>query len=215
MLSGTDRGGIRDSLKEWSKRVNIPDSVLNDFIEIALSKANRSLRIPPLETFSVETISPTGYIAIPSNFIEAKELKILINNRTVILERKSIHEVDSVANVSGWDPHPTYFGRFGNFLRISPWSGDGTETLTMYYYNVIPAMTSDTDTNWFTDFAPECLLYGALTELSAYTRDSEGVSMWGAKFNESITTIQAVEDRAEWEGSTVAVTLAGSTRLGN
>jgi hypothetical protein len=214
MLTTTDRAGIRTSLKQWSQRRNIPDEVWNDFIELAISKANRALRIPPLEQFSSLDISDTGYMELPSNFVEAKELKIEINNITILLERKAINEVDDLYNLSNSNGNPCIFGRFGNYLRIAPWSGGDDSLADLYYYAAIPPMTTDSATNWFTEWAPEVLLYGGLSELASYTRDSEGVQMWEGKFRDSIDTLQAMEDRAEWRGSTIAVTLAGSTSIG-
>jgi hypothetical protein len=214
MLTTTDRAGIRTALKQWSQRRNILDEVWNDFIELALSKANRSLRIPPLEGYTTLAISDTGYMELPKDFVEAKELKIEINNITILLERKAINEVDDLYNTSNGGCNPYIFGRFGNYLRIAPWSGGDDSFASLYYYAAIPVMTTDSATNWFTEYAPEVLLYGGLSELASYTRDTEGVQLWDGKFRDSIDTLQAMEDRAEWRGSTIAVTLAGSTSIG-
>ncbi len=211
MLTTTNRGGIRASLKQWSQRKAIPDDVLNDFIEIALSTANRALRIPSLEAFQAIPLDANGYAQIPYNYIEAKELYVQVNGQNVLLERKAINEVDFVANANGVGGLPCFFGRFGDYFRVAPWNGE-TSVLNLYYYSVIPAMPDDEATNWFTLYAPEVLLYGALSELCNYTRDAEGIQIWSNKFTTAINTIQAVEDRAMWNGSTLAISLTGSTR---
>lgn len=214
MLTETDRGGIRASVYQWSQRKNIPEEVVNDFIELALSKATRALRIPPLEFFQSLPINEFGYVVLPFNFQEAKEVYIVVNGKNVLLERKAINEVDfwSTVNTGSFTGGPPcYFGRFGPNLRIAPFDGIAGQFLNLYYYNIIPPMTTDDTTNWFTLYAPEVLLYGALVELSNYSRDNEGVAMWTEKFNEAVNIIQGVEDRAEWRGSTIAVSLNGST----
>jgi hypothetical protein len=213
-MIGYNRLTVREVLKEWSQRRNIPDAIWDAFIELALNKANRALRIPPLETYSSLAISDTGYMELPSNFIEAKELKIEINNTTILLERKSINEVDDLYNTSNGGCNPYIFGRAGNHLRLAPWSGDSDSYANLYYYFALPRLTTDSATNWFLEFGPEIVLYGGMSELSSYTRDSEGVQLWDGKFRDSIDTLQAMEDRAEWRGSTIAVTLAGSTPHG-
>jgi hypothetical protein len=121
MLSGTDLKGIRDSIKQWSQRKNIDDAIIDDFIEIALSRANRMLRIPPLEAFSALPVDENGFAKIPSNFVEAKELQILINGKEYILDRKAISEVDYLSNSPSGQP-PCIFGRFGNYFRVAPWN---------------------------------------------------------------------------------------------
>jgi hypothetical protein len=211
MLTTTNRGGIRASVKQWSQRKSIPDEVLNDFIEIALSTATRALRIPPLEFFQSLPISANGYVELPYDFQEAKEVYLVINGKNVLLERKSINEVDWNMNASTGVSTPYFFGRFGNYLRIAPWNGSEDALLNLYYYKIIPPMPDDQATNWFTKYAPEVLLYGAMQELCNYTRDLDGMQIWKSKFDESIGIIQAVEDRAAWNGSTIGISLKGST----
>lgn len=209
MLTETNRGGIRASVYQWSQRKNIPEEVVNDFIEIALSRATRALRIPPLEYFQEIPISSEGYAQLPYDFQEAKEVYIVINGKNVLLERKAINEVDWNYNAS--PANPCYFGRFGNYLRVAPWNGSTDSVLRLYYYKIIPPMPDDNTTNWFTVYAPEVLLYGAMVELCNYTRDIDGMGVWNNKFSEAVNIIQGVEDRAEWRGSTVAISLRGST----
>ena len=208
MLTNTNRAGIRNSLKQWSQRRNIPDEVLNDFIELALSKANRALRIPPLEAVSSIPFDTNGYLALPSNFIEVKQLRVTLNDKNIILERKHIDEVDYLAGRLEGDP--CYFGRFGNYFRVAPYDSSITDA-TLYYWYAIPPMPDDTTTNWFTQYAPEVLLYGALQELADYTKDGERSAQWAAKFNEAISILQAMEDRAAWSGSTIGIRLGGSS----
>jgi hypothetical protein len=210
MLTETDKAGIRASVYQWSQRKSIPSAVIDDFIEIALSRATRALRIPPLEFFQTIPITAEGYAELPFDFMEAKEVYVVVNGKNVLLERKAINEVDWTFTASDGNC-PVYFGRFGNALRVAPWKLGSESTLKLYYYKIIPPMKTDDASNWFTLYAPEVLLYGALVELCNYTRDSEGMAIWNSKFNEAVNIIQGVEDRAEWRGSTVAVSLRGST----
>jgi hypothetical protein len=204
MLSDTNRGGIRESIKQWSQRQNIPDDVLNDFIEIALNKANRALRIPPLESYQAILVSDTGYIELPSDYIEVKELKIPYGNDVLQLQRSSIHDADELGNTTGTIPR--YFGRFGNFFRIAPWTLGDEVLAELYYYRALPPLLEDTSFNWFTQYSPETLLYGSLAELGFYTRDPQFGASWSEKFENGINLLQGVEDKAEWSGSTIAVT---------
>ena len=212
MLSDTNKLGIRNSIKQWSQRKNIPDDVLDDFIEISLSKSNRALRIPPLETVAPIPVDANGILAIPNNYIEVKELSVPLRGINYPLERKAIHEVDVKNTESG---SPCFFARQGNTFQISPWNLGDEELAYLYYWFALPPLIEDTDTNWFTLYSPDTLLYGALSELSDYTRDSEGTQLWTGKWTESINILQAVEDGAEWAGSTLGLSLAGSTRPRN
>ena len=203
---------LRADIKQWSQRKNIPESVLNSFIEIALSRANWALRIPSLEAYAAVVVSDTGYAQIPKDFIELKELSLPVGSYTKVLDRKSVAEVDSVSNFSGGGAYPEIFGRYGNYFKIAPWSLGEDEYVNLYYYAALPQLIDDSDTNWFTDWAPNLLLYGALAELCDYTRDTEGSQLWAGKFTNEINIVQAVEDKAQWSGSSLAVTATGSIK---
>lgn len=201
------RGEIRDAIKEYSQRKNIPVATMNTFIELALSKCNRMLRIPPLEAYTSPVVSTDGYFSIPDDYLEVKELSLDIAGNRTILERKSINEVNYMYSRVGGDP--CIFGRIGNQFRIAPWGLEDT-TVGLYYFNVIPKMVDDNQSNWITTYAPELLLYGGLAELSKYVRDDEGVQRWGSQFTEAVNILQGVEDRSEWRGSSIGVSIDGS-----
>lgn len=199
------------AVKEWSQRKNISDSTVSLFLEAALSRANWALRIPPLEVFYETEINEGGYFEVPGDFLEAKSVSYISGDTAYILDRKTISEVDSLANFNDTgDGIPKIFGRAGEYFRLAPWSGEVGERVTLYYYSALPPLNTGNPTNWFSEFAPTILIYGALSELSDYARDTEGSSLWKARFTEEVNILQAVEDKAQWAGSTLAVTPTGS-----
>lgn len=199
---------IRTAVKAWSQRKNIPDATIDDFINIAATRAVRSLRIPPMEKVVDILIDDDGYVPIPVDFIEAIEMVIVRNGNNIILERKSIHEIDSRYNDS--PDTPCYFSRLRENFRLSPYDNPSdTDTVSLYYYATFPPLTADEDCNWVTGNASDLVLYGALSELAAYTRDEESEARWIRKFNEEINRLQGIEDRAAWRGSDIGVTIGG------
>lgn len=199
------------AVKEWSQRKNISDSTISIFLEAALSRANWALRIPPLEAQKLSLINAGGYIEVPPDFVEMKSISVTIDDVVYILDRKSISEVDSLAGFNATsDGIPSLFARIGNYFRIAPWSGVEGEYATLYYYAALPPLSLNNTSNWFSEFAPTVLIYGALSELSDYSRDTEGSQLWKARFTEEVNILQAVEDKAQWTGSTLAITPTGS-----
>ena len=204
---------LRADIKQWSQRKNIPDEAIDSFIEMALSRANWALRIPPLEGAASMSISETGYIQIPTDFLEMKELGVQIGSVNKILDRKSFNEVDSISNLSmAAGALPEVFGRYGNYFKIAPWNLGGDYNANLYYHRAEPSLVEADDVNWFTQFAPQVLLYGGMAELCDYTRDTEGAMMWKSKFENEINILQAVEDKAAWAGSSLAVSMGGSIK---
>ena len=157
-------------------------------------------------------ISATGYIRIPTDFLEMKELGVQIGRVNKILDRKTFNEVDSISN-SDRTGLPEVFGRYGNYFKIAPWNLGDKYNANLFYYRAESPLSVDNPTNWFTDWAPQLLLYGALAELCEYTRDTEGSMMWKSKFENEINILQAVEEKAAWAGSSLAVSANGSIKL--
>lgn len=210
MALTTNRGNVRTKLREYSQRRNISDATMNTFIELAQSKANRALRIPPLESYTIASVDENGYFDIPADYIEAKELRVTRNNQTIVLDRKSINEVNTVFTRERGGC-PRIFGRFGTSFRIAPWDNPEDDEVILYYYYALPELTNDTDTNWFTQFAVEILIYGGMAELSNYIRDEEGAARWTSQANEAINILQSMEDRSAWSGNSPSISLGGST----
>jgi hypothetical protein len=199
------------AVKEWSQRKNIPDSTISLFLEAALSRANWALRIPPLEVYLETPINEGGYFEVPGDFLEAKSVSVFLGGNQYILDRKEISAVDSLANFNAeGDGIPKIFARAGNYFRLAPWSGEVGEYATLYYYAALQPLSVNNPTNWFSEFASTVLIYGALSELSDYARDTEGSQLWKARFQEEVNILQAVEDKAQWAGSTLAITPTGS-----
>tara|TARA_R110000851_G_scaffold31058_1_gene84291 strand:- start:525 stop:944 length:420 start_codon:yes stop_codon:yes gene_type:complete len=124
--------------------------------------------------------------------------------RRVSLNRKDVAYIQQHA--SGPKGCPLYFARQGFDLQLAPIPTDiSTSSLELYYYASIQPLTEDTDVNWFTEDAPEVLLYGALTELSLYLRDEIGAGQWEAKFQNHSNEIQNMEDTSMWSGGTLSI----------
>ena len=213
-IVGADLGTMRASIKQWSQRKSIPDAVLNDFINIAVTRATRALRIPPMEKSVTQLVDASGYFDIPSDFIEVIEVVSVRSDQNIILERKAIHEVDYMNNLS--PARPKFFGRYKGSFRVGPYDspaftvGVDQDTVDMYYYATFAALIDDTDCNWLISNAGDLILYGAMSELSSYTRDDEGEQRWTAKYSQEVQLLQGIEDRSAWQGGTLGISLAGS-----
>lgn len=193
---------LRTRVKDWANRSDISNGTIDDFINTALDRAVRILRLPVLEATATLTVLDGGIAILPNDYLEAKELTVDYSGRTIGLERKDINFVDKQAsNAAG---APKYFARKQNKLKIAPAPQSGS-TVDLYYYYSPDSLVEDTDTNWFVKFGNDMLLYGALVELSLYIKNPEEAVQWEAKFGAAARDIQAMADNAEWSGSTITI----------
>lgn len=192
-------GELRTLVKDWSNRTDISNSVIDSFINIAQDRANRILRLPILEGFSTISVS-NNTLLLPNDYLEAKSLVVTVNGKAVELERKDLAFVTKQQNNQG---NPKYFARKQSKFVIAPDSD--VSSADLYYYYVAADLVNDADTNWFVEHGTDLLLYGALSELSLYTKNTEDALQWEAKFKATAQDIMRMADDADWSGSTIGI----------
>lgn len=63
-------------------------------------------------------------------------------------------------------------------------------------YNEQPVYLDDnTQTNWFTEYAPDALLYGSLLEAQPFLKNEEMITVWDQFYNRSIAAINGEDLR--------------------
>jgi hypothetical protein len=62
------------------------------------------------------------------------------------------------------------------------------------YYERLQPLDSSNQTNWFTVYAPQALLYGTLLQAMPFLKNDERVQLWQALYQQSMDVLVA-EDR--------------------
>ena len=203
-MASQNLADLRDRVRDWSNRRDLTDELLNDVINVAQARLNRTLRLPVLEAEATIMIENENQVLLPRDYLEAIQLEVEVAGRTISLERKDIQEVEELAAQSTGTP--CFFGRRGPNLVLAPKPANVTEA-TLYYYIALQPLVLDGDSNWFLLDLPEALLYGALTEISLYLRDEIGAAQWEAKFQNAAREAQRMADEAQWSGGPLAISL--------
>jgi hypothetical protein len=73
-------------------------------------------------------------------------------------------------------------------------------TFEVLYYERIQPLDSSNQTNWFTIYAPQALLYGTLLQAMPFLKNDERIPMWQAQYDAIMQTlkqedIQRIGDR--------------------
>ena len=64
-------------------------------------------------------------------------------------------------------------------------------TFEVLYYERIQPLDSSNQTNWFTIYAPQALLYGSLLQAMPFLKNDERMAMWQAQYDKIIGTLKA------------------------
>jgi hypothetical protein len=110
--------------------------------------------------------------------------------RQPVLLRKYeyLREYNPNATVTGV---PAYFGDYDyTHWLVAPTPAVAYEFEVLYYERIQP-LDSSNQTNWFTIYAPQALLYGSLLQAMPYIKNDERSMMWKANYDQIMQTLKA------------------------
>lgn len=181
-MSLTSYNGLIASLEAWLNRTDLT-ALLPDFIALNEARLNRLLRVPAMEGTATYSNS-TGTQALPVDYLAAREIKIdgLVANA---MSPQQLHEQYQYTSAGT----PVAYTITGTSLVLAPVPGSAV-TITMDYYQRIPALTSVNTSNWLLTSYPDAYLYGTLAIAAAHLRDDENAANWKGAWDEVIAEIK-------------------------
>lgn len=67
---------------------------------------------------------------------------------------------------------------------------DSAYNFEVLYYERLQPLDSSNQTNWFTIYAPQALLYGSLLQAMPFLKNDDRVPMWQAQYSQVVSTLQ-------------------------
>lgn len=155
-MSIADYSDLLMQVSEYTGRDDF-GHVFPRLVSFAENKMNRALRVGGMETSASLTTSSSGNVALPTGFLEMREVK---DSAGRIL--------DAVTPAAGDYIHGPYAGSTinwyvkGSTFYTVPYS---EATFTILYYTKITPLTAAATTNWLLADAPMVYLYGVAAEV--------------------------------------------------
>ena len=193
-----NKGEIRAHFKALLNRTDCSDALADTFIDQSIARAQRILRIPPMEkTQTYNLTASTSTLIIPADFLEIIDMYYANTNLSRVPLSKYV-EMSQPAE-SGT---PRYFTREGENIKIYPYPTSGS--VSMNYYGQFEEMTADTDENDLAIIASDLITYGALGYASDYFLDERG-PLFETKFVQFVSELQEQANDAEVSGTVQAM----------
>ena len=86
---------------------------------------------------------------------------------------------------------PAYFADYDyTHWLVAPTPANNSSYEVLYYERVQPLDTTN-QTNWFTVYAPQALLYGSLLQAMPYLKNDERIPMWQAQYTAIMNSLKA------------------------
>jgi len=188
---------LKDAILDHLDR---PDLVAfdDDFLKIGENRIYRDLRIRAMEAAYSAVIS-SGSASLPSDYVELKSAYVN-SSPTRALERATVEFIYKQYPTRSAEGKPRYIAREGSSFIFGPYPDD-SYTINGIYYKRLTALSSSNTTNWFTDNAPEILLYAGLCAAEKFLGNDARVPLWNSMYETLREAIQAEDRKEQFSGS--------------
>lgn len=147
-----------------------------------------------LGNLTVQTSTMTAsdpVIAKPARWHKTVSMNVMVNGqkRPVFLRKyEYLRTYSDNATETGI---PEYYADYDyQHWLVAPTPADNYSFEVLYYERVQP-LDSTNQTNWFTQYAPQALLYGALLQSAPFLKNDSRIPMWKAQYDEIMQTLKA------------------------
>jgi len=135
-------------------------------------------------------VASQAVIDKPARWHKTVSMNVTVSgNRTPVLLRKYeyLREYAPDPTVTGV---PAYYADYDyTHWLVAPTPADAYDFEVLYYERVQP-LDSSNQTNWFTIYAPQALLYGSLLQAMPYLKNDERMGMWQQQYDLIINTLK-------------------------
>jgi hypothetical protein len=191
---------LQTAVANWLDRTDLTTKI-PDFISLAEARFLRKVRHWRMEKRSTaSTVAGENAIAVPSDYIEMRALKI--NTDIVqVLEflSPSVFYYDNTSAGS----IPSYYTVQGDQVLLYP-TPDSAYTIEMGYYGFEKLSDSNT-TNWLLTYHPDIYLYASVLQAEAYILNDQRIQLWKAALDESLKELDKEDNGARWNGTPLTI----------
>lgn len=157
-------------------------------------------------TATATTISGTATVALPVDFMEAREVKLTdATGNVAVLDYMTPVQLDLEWPLAN-DGAPVNFTIEGNNLRLGP-VPDAIYTLKMLYQQGVPALSDSNTTNWLLTHYPSLYLYGSLTHAALFIGEDDRIVSWRTFTEAGFQRVLEADIKARWGGGPLVMKL--------
>ena len=194
----TTHDELKSAIADFLDRSDLT-SAISDFIDLAETGMNREVRHWRMEKRATANLD-TQYTALPNDFLEP--IRMSLNTAdTNTLEMVNAFQISNLRaqnlNTTG---RPINFAISDGSIEVFP-TPDSSYTLELLYYQKIPAISLNSQTNWVLTNHPDAYLYGSLIHSAPYLAEDNRIQTWAALYQKAINDINSESERSKTSGS--------------
>lgn len=177
----TTYSGLVTTIGLWLNRSDLGTKI-PDFITLLEARLNRILRTPEMEETTTLTTDAEA-IDLPTDFREIRSIYLDTDPRQRLdLVTPSVLRKKYAVQITG---KPEVYAVSGRQLLLGPAPDDEYE-LELSYYQEIPALSADNETNWLIVSHPDIYFWGTLVMAEAFLWNDERLPLWKSAWDEAL-----------------------------
>ena len=204
-MAFTNYSDLQTTIANYLGRTDLTTQI-PDFITLAETRLARELKTRKmLKSATAPMTSGDGKVALPTDFIEVRDLYIHGNPRMpVTYLAPSAFTRDARADESGL---PVFYTVLAQEFLFAP-IPDFAYTLEILYYAKPTILSSTNTSNVFLANYPDALLYGAVVEAEPYLINYARVQLWISLYDRAVNAISTSDEGSEYSGVPLTMKLA-------
>lgn len=150
-------------------------------------------------------VATQSIIDKPARWRKTVSMNVVVNGkRQPVLLRKYEYLRSYWPNATQTDI-PAFYGDYDyTHWLVAPTPDDDYSYEVLYYERPQP-LDSSNQTNWFTQYAPQALLYGSLLQAMPFLKNDNRVQLWQAMYQQAMDILTAEDKLRVADRQTIAV----------
>jgi len=193
----TDYSSLQTTVANYLARTDLTAQI-PDFIRLAEIRMRRELRIRQMmKSATTTTTGGDSTVALPSDFLEVRDLTIQTNPvRVISYVSPSVFSRNTRSTESGF---PTDYTILATEFKFAP-IPDTDYTLEILYYASPDFLSVSNTSNTFLANCPDLLLYGALIEAEPYLMNDARIQVWAGMYQKGVDALITSDEQAQYSG---------------
>ncbi len=175
---------------------------------IMLAEQIIASQIKFLGTLTVDTatmVQGDPVIAKPARWRKTVSMSVTVNGeKQPVLLRKYEYLRNYWPDATQQD-QPLYYADYDYTHWLVAPTPDAAYAFEVVYYERPQPLDVSNQTNWFTEYAPQALLYGSLLQAMPFLKNDSRIGTWKTLYDEIMATLKAEDIQRTGDRQTVAV----------
>jgi hypothetical protein len=184
---------------------------MSAFFKVVEAKVNTALKTGAQAVRSqIPVVDGLEYYALPCDFGGFRDIELIRGGHSANVFAGNTLVYASPEFMNGAQPEHDrrgYYTIIADQLQIRP-AVEG-DLIEVVYYQKVPSLIEDGDSNWLSENHPDAYIFGVCTEIAAFAKDDLAYAGYDARFKDSVGDIVFDDQVTRWSGPTLQVQVDG------